>query len=103
MQYVHAEHSLVHEQQPLWLRWFLDSVITDEAALRAALRVVPAAFWSSVHRDISRGLAELSATLEGQAGTATSGVASTLAMKRLLLSQENARRDAGAAPRSPLV
>jgi hypothetical protein len=66
-----------HEEQPLWLKWFLNAENTDEAALRAALRVVPEAFWPSVERDIRRALAELSTTLE---------------MKRDLLAQEERRR-----------
>ena len=67
------------EEQPMWLRWFLNAENTDAAALRAALRVVPPEFWPSVERDISRAIAELSSTLE---------------MKRDLLAQEGRRRAA---------
>jgi hypothetical protein len=91
-----------HGAQPMWLRWFLNPENTDEAALFAALRVVPTEFWPSVSRDISRGLDELSATLEVAAGEALedeaanvlSGRHPTLEMKRALLAQEGRRRSA---------
>jgi hypothetical protein len=68
-----------HAAQPLWLQWFLNPENTDEAALRAAQRVVPDAFWPSVERDISRALAALITTLE---------------RKRDLLAREGRRRAA---------
>ena len=70
------------EEQPLWLKWFLNPENTDEAALRAALRVVPEAFWPSVERDISRALSELITTLE---------------RKQALLAQEGRRRAASSS------
>ena len=89
-----------HEEQPLWLQWFLSWENIDEAALRAALRVVPNEFWPSVKGDISRGLSELSTREERSAGDALGGHAATfptrrtatLEMKKDLLAQEARRR-----------
>jgi hypothetical protein len=75
----------VDEGGPLWLRWFLNAENTDAAAIRTALRVVPEAFWPSVHWSISSGLSGLSTKTEGGAGD-------VLEMKRALLRQEDQRR-----------
>ena len=92
MQYVHDEH-------PLWLKWFLDSENTDGAALRAALRIMPKELWPSVRHDISNGLAEANPNVaqdakEGEAVDALVVLNPVLELKQTLLTEETARRRA---------